>query len=106
MTIKVTENGDKTFTIEWDENDPKESILNGWTEQDFINAIKDYLQTFKEPGEADYYDRKIGESIEYIKEELESIKDEINKNEERMPRVFFWFEFVPLCKHISLSVGR
>lgn len=92
MTIKVTENGDKTFTIFWDENDPKESILNGWTEQDFINAIKDYLQTFKESGEADYYDRKIGESIEYIKEELENIKDEINninEDEERMPRVFF-----------------
>ena len=90
--IDCKENEDGTFTISWDENDPKESILNGWTEQDFINAIKDFLQTFKEPGEANYYNRKIGESIEYIKEELESIKDEINninEDEERMPRVFF-----------------
>ena len=35
--INVTENGDGSFTIEWDENDPQESILNDWTKQDFID---------------------------------------------------------------------
>ena len=82
MTIKVTENGNKTFTIHWDENDPKESILNEWTQQDFINAIEDYLQAFQKSGEADYYGKKIGESIEYIQEELQNIKTEINHIQE------------------------
>ena len=35
--INVTENGDGSFTIDWDENDPQESILNDWTKQDFID---------------------------------------------------------------------
>lgn len=82
MTIKVTENGNKTFTISWDENDPKESIFNGWTEQDFINAIEDYLQAFQKFGEANYYDKKIGESIEYMQEELQNIKTEIHNIQE------------------------
>lgn len=30
--IKVTQNDDKSFTIEWDENDPKYSLLNSLTE--------------------------------------------------------------------------
>ena len=39
MTISVTENPDGTFTIDWDENDPKEKVLNHWTEEDFIECI-------------------------------------------------------------------
>ncbi len=38
--IEVTQDDDKTFTITWDENDPQESILNTWTQEDFINAEK------------------------------------------------------------------
>lgn len=30
---------DGTLTISWDENDPVESQLNDWTEQDFIDCI-------------------------------------------------------------------
>lgn len=37
--IECKEEEDGTFTITWDETDPKESILNTWTEQDFIDAI-------------------------------------------------------------------
>jgi hypothetical protein len=37
--IEVTEKGDGSFDISWDENDPVESILNTWTEQDFIDCI-------------------------------------------------------------------
>jgi hypothetical protein len=40
MTIEVTEREDGSFDISWDENDPTESILNTWTEQDFIDCIK------------------------------------------------------------------
>jgi hypothetical protein len=37
--IEVTENEDNSFTITWDSTDPLESIMNTWTEQDFIDAI-------------------------------------------------------------------
>lgn len=37
--IDVKEKDDGSFDISWDANDPKESILNTWTEQDFIDAI-------------------------------------------------------------------
>jgi hypothetical protein len=37
--IEVKENQDGSFDISWDENDPTESILNTWTEQDFIDCI-------------------------------------------------------------------
>ena len=46
--IQVIENEDKSFTISWDETSPTESILNTWTEEDFINAIDEYLQNLKD----------------------------------------------------------
>lgn len=36
INCEETENG---FTITWDPNDPVESIMNEWTEEDFINVI-------------------------------------------------------------------
>lgn len=39
MTIEVFENPDNSLTISWDKNDPVESQLNTWTEEDFIQAI-------------------------------------------------------------------
>jgi len=39
MAIEVKEEENGSFTISWDENDPVESILNTWTEQDFIDTI-------------------------------------------------------------------
>jgi len=42
--IQVIENEDKSFTISWDETSPTESILNTWTEDDFIKVIMEYLQ--------------------------------------------------------------
>jgi len=41
MTIHVTENDDGSFTIDWDENDPAESLLNDWTNEDFVKVIMD-----------------------------------------------------------------
>ena len=46
--IEVKEEGDGSFTIYWDENDPQESILNTWTEQDFIDVIKEKLEELNE----------------------------------------------------------
>lgn len=43
MTINVTQEPDGSLTISWDENDPQESILNTWTEEDFVTAIKENL---------------------------------------------------------------
>ena len=39
--IEVKEETDGSLTISWDGNDPVESQLNTWTEQDFINSIMD-----------------------------------------------------------------
>lgn len=47
--INCVEEGDGSFTITWDENDPLECILNSWTEQDFIDAImKECQKVLKE----------------------------------------------------------
>jgi hypothetical protein len=51
MTIEVKENEDKTFTISWDENSPTESILNTWTEEDFIHVITSSLEDLNHVGE-------------------------------------------------------
>lgn len=37
--INCEENTDGSFTITWDPNDPTESVLNHWTEEDFIDVI-------------------------------------------------------------------
>tara|TARA_B100002019_G_scaffold277389_1_gene277151 strand:+ start:152 stop:418 length:267 start_codon:yes stop_codon:yes gene_type:complete len=38
--INVKDHEDGSFTIEWDENDPQESIFNDWTKEDFIEFFK------------------------------------------------------------------
>jgi hypothetical protein len=45
--IQVIENEDKSFTISWDETSPTESILNTWTEEDFIKVIMDRVEELK-----------------------------------------------------------
>ncbi len=42
--IEVHENEDGSFQIDWDPNDPVESIMNEWTEEDFIQALKEHLE--------------------------------------------------------------
>jgi|TARA_B000000557_G_C20490134_1_gene323476 hypothetical protein len=37
-SLKVIQNEDNTFTLEWDKNDPKWSFLNGMTSKE-ISAI-------------------------------------------------------------------
>ena len=48
MTIKVEQNNENEFTITWDETSPTESILNTWTEEDFIHAITQHLKEVDE----------------------------------------------------------
>jgi hypothetical protein len=45
--IECKEENDGSLTFSWDENDPIESQLNTWTEDDFIKAIKDHLDKLK-----------------------------------------------------------
>jgi hypothetical protein len=42
--IKVKELEDHSFEISWDENDPVESMMNTWTEEDFVRAIQEELK--------------------------------------------------------------
>ena len=78
MAIEVTENEDKTFTISWDENDPKENILGTWTEEDFINLIQNKLQSLKELGEVDNATEAINQVTEYfIDQSAEEVKQDI-----------------------------
>ena len=44
MTIEVKKENDDSFTISWDENSHTESILNDFTEEDFIKIITEYLE--------------------------------------------------------------
>ena len=37
--IECVENEDGSLTLTWDPDDPVESMLNDWTEQDFIDCI-------------------------------------------------------------------
>ena len=61
--INVKDNEDGSFIIEWDENDPQESIFNDWTKEDFIQFFKwaaknELREDTKESGEEsqeDYY---------------------------------------------------
>ena len=41
MPIKVDILPDGEFEIEWDGDDPTESQLNDWSEQDFVDAISE-----------------------------------------------------------------
>ena len=67
--IEVTENGDKTFTISWDENDPQESIFNDFKEEDFINLIQNYLKSLQESGEVDI--NQVTEAVNQINDHIE-----------------------------------
>ena len=50
-SLKITENKDGSFTMDWDPQDPKWSWLNGLTSKEvqviMEQAIKDYLDDLK-----------------------------------------------------------
>lgn len=48
--INVEQINENEFTISWDENSPTESILNTWTEDDFIRAIKQSIEVLNNNG--------------------------------------------------------
>ena len=64
--IDVKQEDDGSLTISWDENDPQESILNTWTEEDFINAIQDKLRSLEELGVLDNATEAINQVTDYF----------------------------------------
>ena len=42
--LKVTQNDDKTFTLEWDKEDPKWSFLNGLTSKEITAIIEEAVR--------------------------------------------------------------
>jgi hypothetical protein len=45
--IEVQQNDDGSLQIDWDPKDPVESIMNEWTEEDFIKALQEYIEQHK-----------------------------------------------------------
>ena len=68
--IEVTQDGENTFTISWDENDPNEKMFNTWTEEDFINAIQDKLKSLEELGVLDNATEAVNQINDHIEEEI------------------------------------
>ncbi len=97
INVKQEDNG--TFTISWDENDPQESILNTWTQEDFINAIQNKLESLEELGVADNATEAINQVTEYfIDQTPEEVEQDIrnaqafvrkDEDDDRLPRLFF-----------------
>ena len=66
--MKVTEEENGSFTIDWDPNDPVESVFNTWTEEDFIQCIKDSAREIL--GEEEYNAILSGQTDQQYQEEL------------------------------------
>jgi len=52
-SLKIIQNEDESYTIEWDKEDPKWKFLNGLTSQEIQvmieQAIQDYLDDLRSP---------------------------------------------------------
>ena len=52
-SLKILQNEDESYTIEWDKEDPKWKFLNGLTSQEIQvmieQAIQDYLDDLRSP---------------------------------------------------------
>ena len=52
-SLKISQNEDGTFTMDWDSQDPKWSWMNGLTQKEIQvimrQAIQDYLDDLKSP---------------------------------------------------------
>ena len=46
--INVDQINENEFTISWDETSSTESILNTFTEEDFIKVIMEHLESLKD----------------------------------------------------------
>lgn len=44
LPLTVTENKDGSFTFDWDDQHPVTSQLNTWTENDFLNCLREQME--------------------------------------------------------------
>ena len=44
LPLTVTENDDGSFTLDWDDEHPITSQLNTWTENDFLNCLREQME--------------------------------------------------------------
>ena len=107
--INVTQESENTFTIEWDHEDPGESIFNSFTEQDFIEVLKYYAerslsidkyskQSREESQETNYYNSESeGKdwNIYHKTDEASYKEQEIKVMNSRKLDMFPWVETFP-----------
>lgn len=96
MTISVTENTDGTFTIDWDPEDPQESIFNSWTEEDFTEYLRTYCEKLiakaEDPDNVGFaVEDALQEVVNQGEQSSENTSQVVRKDEEdeRLPRLFF-----------------
>lgn len=78
--IEVIENDDGSFTISWDENDPKENILSNYTAEELTQIICDYAkQTLEESRDADFI---IDQTAEEVEQDIDTLNRFLETTEE------------------------
>ena len=92
--INVKDNGDGSFIIEWDENDPEESILNDWTKEDFIDFFNYRLGLEKSQQE---YVGKNAEKFRGKSKETSNVSEATTEEDYED----FWEEYDGNCQEIK-----
>ena len=114
--INVKDNGDGSFIIEWDENDPAESIFNDWTKEDFIqffqyaaerdfNLSKDAEKSGEESGETSNISEATEEDYQDFWEGDDISEQENDTYVQATNEDTFW-EVPPLVEGDELSEDR
>lgn len=90
--ITVDENEDGSFTISWDENDPKENILSNYTSEELTQIIIDYAKkTLEESRDSDDYEIReyeevyehfIDQTAEEVEQDIDTLKQFIEASDE------------------------
>ena len=57
LPLTVTENEDGSFTFDWDDEHPITSQLNDWSENDFLNCLREQMEMPMEFSVQEFEDR-------------------------------------------------
>jgi len=57
LPLTVTENDDGSFTFDWDDEHPVTSQLNTWSENDFLNVLREQLDMPQKFSVQEFQDR-------------------------------------------------
>ena len=64
-SLKVEQNQDGTFTLEWDKDDPTWNFLNGLTAKEIQDMVEQAVKTFFTENELEYESVNIGKHTKY-----------------------------------------